>query len=593
MSLLMDALKKAEQAKKKATQHDRIVAVEKGIQSQQGEVSLTAAMQVSVQKVEKGIINPQPDVEKKPKKSLSQTVIETPPVPDAADDLSNLDGLTLVELSELDETLVVEFLEDQESRESETPAPQDELEFIANDKSLVADSDSKKESEFSVKEKPMIRASGNNEVVTLVAEGGSRKQEDNNRVVVASPVALSVEPVSTGKAAEPKFTPHETAVVELSSATPMEEPGVVTATSSSDESPRVEAPFMKQTPKFKTPPVIGVGANKTPRRQQVWIALIIIFLLATGGIFSYFNAVLDGEAQRASDFSVVSAVEKQEADQAMANTATKIITPIIPKAPVKAATKPSVAMVAEASLPTAAIAAQPKKSPVVTQLSAEKQSTTVKQPENRASNHSTAIQVTRTERRDPLEAVLQVAYQAYQNGSYQAAEDKYRQALRLDGGNRDARLGLAVIAQRTGRVESARTFYKSLLALNPKDSIALTGLMSLPGNSGTKQNESHIKLLLDQEPAAAHLHFSLGIEYVAQGRWPEAQQSFFQAYRSAPENADYNHNLAVSLEQLSQPRAALDYYHRARQLATGQLIGFDIEQLDQRIARLSAAEGVQ
>ena len=69
-----------------------------------------------------------------------------------------------------------------------------------------------------------------------------------------------------------------------------------------------------------------------------------------------------------------------------------------------------------------------------------------------------------------------------------------------------------------------------------------------------------MKLLLDQNPDSPQVHFSLGGFYAGQSRWPEAQQAFFDAYTADKNNADYAYNLAVSLEQLGQAKAALSHY---------------------------------
>jgi hypothetical protein len=50
---------------------------------------------------------------------------------------------------------------------------------------------------------------------------------------------------------------------------------------------------------------------------------------------------------------------------------------------------------------------------------------------------------------------------------------------------------------------------------------------------------------------------------------------------------DYAFNLAVSLEQLNEPRAALDYYRRAQALATEVTPGFDPQLLNSRLDYLS------
>jgi tetratricopeptide (TPR) repeat protein len=183
---------------------------------------------------------------------------------------------------------------------------------------------------------------------------------------------------------------------------------------------------------------------------------------------------------------------------------------------------------------------------------------------------------------------LEQAYSAYQSGDLKAAKQGYQQALKRASDNRDALMGLAAVHQQQGDPQQARRYYQLLLKLNPKDSVAVSGLLSLQSR-GAVEKESQIKMLLDQEPNAAHLHYALGSQYVSQSRWAEAQQAFFQAFSNAPENPDYIFNLAVSLDHLGKRKMALVYYRRALEQSPGRQVGFDTGRLKQRIGQLSIA----
>ena len=214
------------------------------------------------------------------------------------------------------------------------------------------------------------------------------------------------------------------------------------------------------------------------------------------------------------------------------------------------------------------------------------QPATTATPKTEPPADSPPLQIVRQQQEDPLYTSLNSAYAAYQSGDLAAAEAQYLSALNRESDNRDALMGLAAVAQRTGDVEHARRYYNRLLSLNPKDSMAISGLMALAPSGTALENESRVKLLLDDEPEAAHLHFALGTQYVAQNRWPEAQQAFFDAYRRAPDNANYAFNLAVSLDRLGQPGAALPYYQRALRQADSQPIAFDRTAVSRRLAHL-------
>ncbi len=198
------------------------------------------------------------------------------------------------------------------------------------------------------------------------------------------------------------------------------------------------------------------------------------------------------------------------------------------------------------------------------------------------------VRVSRSQQKSSLQQQLEQAYSAYQSGDLKAAKQGYQQALKRAPDNRDALMGLAAVHQQQGDPQQARRYYQLLLKLNPKDSVAVSGLLSLQSR-GAVEKESQIKMLLDQEPNAAHLHYALGSQYVSQSRWAEAQQAFFQAFSNAPENPDYIFNLAVSLDHLGKRKMALVYYRRALEQSPGRQIGFDFDRLKQRISQLSTA----
>jgi tetratricopeptide (TPR) repeat protein len=179
------------------------------------------------------------------------------------------------------------------------------------------------------------------------------------------------------------------------------------------------------------------------------------------------------------------------------------------------------------------------------------------------------------------------AYSAYLAGDLASARADYQSALREDAGNRDALLGLAAIDVRTGRYETAEAAYLRLLATDPNDSHAHAGLIALRASRlDPLATESRVKSLLAADPGANVLHFTLGNQLAQQGRWAEAQQEYFKAFAADPENPDFAFNLAISLDQMRQPRLALDYYRRAIALAEKRTAGFDVAGARNRAAQL-------
>lgn len=481
---------------------------------------------------------------------------------EAADD-ELTDELTLVEMGDPDDVVEFEVVSNDATTVQESPVQEDissesvdipagECDTVATDAAI---------------ETPVETTSVERSPVAEVSASGPLSSKTTAELLPEPPSLVKADITTENRSAE---APTSNKVAES-----IAEPPQPTAAS-----------------RFTTPPIVGVGANKKGvGRRHFWSGLALSFLLILGAMFYYFNTMLEETDQ------TVAALPVEEVEA----TISPVVTLSAKGAEGSAVNKPENVLIT----PPVAVAQKPVATPKVTppvrqgattQAKAKSApSLPVREVERKPSLRSVEkpareIAITRRERRDPLEVIIQQAYQAYQSDEYLSAERNYQRALEIDGDNRDARLGLAVIAQRSGRLERARTLYQSLLVLNPKDSIALTGLISLQGNHASGENESRIKLLLAEEPTAAHLHFALGIEYVSQSRWPDAQQAFFEAYRYAPDNADYSFNLAVSLEQLGQPQAALDYYRRASEAAVGQTVGFEREQLNQRIASLSVEE---
>jgi len=200
-----------------------------------------------------------------------------------------------------------------------------------------------------------------------------------------------------------------------------------------------------------------------------------------------------------------------------------------------------------------------------------------------------AIKISRSKAKDKHDELINAAYADYIKGNYGIAQASYQKVLNTKPNNRDALLGLAAIAYIKGDMQYAYTYYRNVLKLYPRDSIARTALINMQGGNNPGQSESTIKVMLQQEPEAAFLYFSLGNIYATQSRWADAQQAFFDAYRFESNNPDYAFNLAVSLEHVGQAKTALDYYTVALQLADSTIVNFNTAAVLARIDALSAA----
>ncbi|KQQ40318.1 hypothetical protein ASF61_05985 [Duganella sp. Leaf126] len=205
-----------------------------------------------------------------------------------------------------------------------------------------------------------------------------------------------------------------------------------------------------------------------------------------------------------------------------------------------------------------------------------------------AAPDNTDIRVARTVQPARIAPALENAYQALGSGDLVNAQQQYEAALRQDPNSRDALLGMAAVASRQNQGAQASAYYLRLLELDPNDATAVAGLVELRGGDAG-QNERRLKAILTGNPDAGPVLFALGNLYAQQGRWPEAQQTYFRAYTAAPDNADYAYNLAIGLDRLNQGRLALTYYQRALALGQDKPVAFDRSALRQRMHELNGA----
>jgi len=203
------------------------------------------------------------------------------------------------------------------------------------------------------------------------------------------------------------------------------------------------------------------------------------------------------------------------------------------------------------------------------------------------------VSISRTNEVDETYQLLLEAYNDFNNGKYEAAKEKYQKVLQQSEDNRDALLGLAAISVRNNNINSAQVYYSQLLRKNKHDSVALAGLVDIVGKMDPLAAESELKTLLSREAGAAYLHFALGNVYVAQQRWADAQASYFIASSIDKGSADYAYNLAVSLDMLGESKQAVQYYEKALALSKEGRALFDPKVVADRLSLLQNSSGVK
>jgi Tfp pilus assembly protein PilF len=181
---------------------------------------------------------------------------------------------------------------------------------------------------------------------------------------------------------------------------------------------------------------------------------------------------------------------------------------------------------------------------------------------------------------------LREAYKAYKSGDSSRAMTLYNQVLEVDPSNRNALLARAAIYVQNNNSNAAIKDYQTLLLRNPKDSLAMTSFITV-ANLSPLETESQLKLMIRDEPNSPYLNFALANAYGAQNRWQEAQGYYFKALENNPGDPNYAYNLAVSLEHIAQPLAAVSYYRRALNNISNSLATFNREIVSQRVEVLA------
>lgn len=199
---------------------------------------------------------------------------------------------------------------------------------------------------------------------------------------------------------------------------------------------------------------------------------------------------------------------------------------------------------------------------------------------------SPAIRLTRT--RPEVDPGLLRGHASLQRGELETARREFEQAVQRDRNNTDALLALATIAQSQGRTGDAETLRQRALVANPGDPATQAAILGGKAAEADPQGtESRLKSLLSAQPESAALNFALGNLYSRQGRWPEAQQAYFNAVAVDGDNPDYLFNLAVSLDHLRQARLAGQHYRLALEAAARRPAAFDRTQVERRLGELT------
>ena len=247
------------------------------------------------------------------------------------------------------------------------------------------------------------------------------------------------------------------------------------------------------------------------------------------------------------------------------------------------AIKGSTAAVDDSTVISASAAAAQTESLETTQIASITQAEAAA---TRSESSSSTLEIISSSKVGQKDLWLVEAYDAYKSGNDSLAMTRYNQVLEIDPGNRNALLARAAINVQNKNGNAAIKDYQTLLLHNPKDSLAMTSLITV-ANYSPLETESQLKLMIRDEPNSPYLNFALANAYGVQNRWQEAQGYYFKALENNPGDPNYAYNLAVSLEHIAQPMAAVGYYQRALDNINNGLATFNREVVSQRMETLA------
>ena len=314
---------------------------------------------------------------------------------------------------------------------------------------------------------------------------------------------------------------------------------------------------------------------KPPSRKPLWLVMSTLGVAAIGiGGYVWFQlqGMNQGSLRAANNPRPAASDSIQQPPNAVPMPQSVNTSP--PAAPISALYLPS----------TATLAENPERSikPPAQRMETSRYS----QPSPARENDAYApVRLIRTQ--PEPDANLQRGYANLQGNSLDLARRDYEQAVRNDPNNVDALLGLAAIAQRQGRSSDAERYQQRALVADPRDAGAQAAALGNNDSGNPTATESRLKTLLSAQPESAQLNFALGNVYAKQARWSEAQQVYFNAVAGDTSNPDYLFNLAVSLDQLRQPKLAAQHYRMALEAAESRPAAFDRERTNKRLSQLA------
>lgn len=203
---------------------------------------------------------------------------------------------------------------------------------------------------------------------------------------------------------------------------------------------------------------------------------------------------------------------------------------------------------------------------------------------------SAVIKIERRTLSSSLSANLEGAYKALLVGKYDEAKISYLGILDQHPKQIDALLGLAKIFSHEKNSVEARALYETVLRADDANTIAQLGLLHTYQGESSFNKLNILQELTKKFPESPQIAAALGHELVERSKWVEAQKAYFQAFSLAPTSAPFAYNLAVSLDQMGKYSSAINFYKKALILNEEYASTLDAVSVNTRLRQLEGED---
>jgi tetratricopeptide (TPR) repeat protein len=159
---------------------------------------------------------------------------------------------------------------------------------------------------------------------------------------------------------------------------------------------------------------------------------------------------------------------------------------------------------------------------------------------------------------------LHAGLDAEASGNLHEAERRYREAVRADPRNAEARYALGNAQMRLGQFDAAQASYEAAAALRPEHPETRNNLAVALAEQGRLEDAvAAYGRALEARVDYAEAHYNLGNALFALRRHEDAAEHYERAVALRPDWPEASSNLGMALAALGRTDAAIAAYHRA------------------------------